>query len=158
MAYPGKQSVIIYIQDDTKIMTNHTTFIRYFNMIISQGTGQIQNMNNNEKPVGDSKKLQNSKWGKYRLTIKKMQHIIALSSEPPHVPKDHERGSEQINNKSKMPTEGFRGLKRIAKGVSTIQKLDLSLDSNPIVVSEKIKVLRNCKKNWSTLQIKYMNT
>ena len=123
-------------------------------MIISQGTGQIQNMNNNEKRVGDSKKLQNSKWGKYRLTIKKMQHIIALSSEPPHVPKDNEGGSDQINNKSKIPTEGFRGLKRIAKGVSTIQKLDLSLDSNPIVVSEKIKVLRNCKKIWSTLQIK----
>ena len=110
-------------------------------MIISQGTGQIQNMNNNEKRVGDSKKLQNSKWGKYRLTIKKMQHIIALSSEPPHVPKDHERGSEQINNKSKMPTEGFRGLKRIAKGVSTVQKLDLSLISHPSGVGEKMKVL-----------------
>ena len=105
-------------------------------------------MNINEKLVGDSRKLQSSKWGKYRLTIKKMQHIIALSSEPPHVPKDHEGGSEQINNKSKIPTEGFRGLKRIAKGVSTIQKLDLSLDSNPIGVSEKMKVLRNNIKYW----------
>ena len=100
-------------------------------------------MSINEKLVADSTKLQSSKWEKYRLTIKKLQHIMALSSEPPHVPKDNEGGSEQINNKSKIPTEGFRGLKRIAKGVSTIQKLDLSLDSNPIGVGEKMKVLRN---------------
>ena len=111
-------------------------------------------MNINEKLVADSAKLQSSKWGKYRLTIKKMQHIIALSSAHPHVLKYNEEASKQINNKLNIPTEGFRGLKRIAKGVSTIQKLDLSLDSNPIVVSEKIKVLRNCKKIWSTLQIK----
>ena len=105
-------------------------------------------MSINEKLVADSTKLQSSKWEKYRLTIKKLQHIMALSSEPPHVPKDNEGGSEQINNKSKIPTEGFRGLKRIAKGVSTIQKLDLSLDSNPIGVSEKMKVLRNWIEFW----------
>ena len=100
-------------------------------------------MNLTEKLVADSTKLQSSKWGKYRLTIKKMQHVIALSSAPPHVLKHNEKGSEQINNNSNIPTEGFRGLKRIAKGVSTIQKLDLSLDSNPSGVSEKMKVLRN---------------
>ena len=115
-------------------------------------------MNINEKLVADSTKLQSSKWGKYRLTIKKMQHIIALSSKPPHVPKDNEGGSEQINNKSKIPIEGFRGLKRIAKGVSTIQKIDLSLDSNPIDVSEKMKVLRNCRKFWPRYRYNYMNT
>ena len=117
-------------------------------MIISKGTVQKQNMNRNEKLVGDSRKLQSSKWGKYRFTIRKMQHIIALSSEPPHVTKDNKDGSDQINNKPKIPTEGFRSLKRIAKGVSTIQKLDLSLDSNPIGVSEKMKVLRNNIKYW----------
>ena len=35
MAYPGKQSVVIYRQEDTNIMTNHTIFIRYFDTIIS---------------------------------------------------------------------------------------------------------------------------
>ena len=105
-------------------------------------------MNINEKLVGDSRKLQSSKWVKYRLTIKKMQHIIALSTEHRHVPKDDKGGSEQISNKSKTPTEGVRGMKRIAKGVATIQKLDLSLDSNPIGVREKMKVLRNCMKFW----------
>ena len=77
-----------------------------------------------------------------------MQHIIAFSSAPPHVLKHNEEGSEQINNRFNIPIEGFRGLKRIAKGVSTIQKLDLSLDSNLIGVSEKMKVLRNCIKCW----------
>ena len=105
-------------------------------------------MSLNEKLIADSTKLQSSKWEKYRLTIKKMQHIIALSSAPPHVLKYNEEESKQINNKLNIPTEGFRGLKRIAKGVSTIQKLDLSLDSNPIGVREKIKVLRSCIKFW----------
>ena len=105
-------------------------------------------MNINEKLVADSTKLQSSKWGKYRLTIKKMQHIIALSSAPPHVLKHNEGGLDQINNKTKIPTEAFRGLKRIAKGVSNIQKLDLSRDSNPIGVSEKMEVLRNCIRFW----------
>ena len=105
-------------------------------------------MNINEKLVADSTKLQSSKWGKYRLTIKKMQHIIALSSAPPHVLKHNEGGLDQINNKAKIPTEGLRGLKRLAKGVSNIQKLDLSRDSNPIGVSEKMEVLRNCIKFW----------
>ena len=103
-------------------------------------------MSLNEKLVADSTKLQSSKWEKYRLMMKKMQHLIAFSSKTPHFHK--EGGSEQINNTSKIPTEGFRGLKRIAKGVSTIQKLDLSLDSNPIGVSEKMKVLRNWIEFW----------
>ena len=105
-------------------------------------------MNINEKLVAGSTKLQSSKWGKYRLTIKKMQHIMAFSRAPPHVLKHNEEGSEQINNRSNILTEGFRGLKRIAKGVSNIQKLDLSRDSNPIGVSEKMEVLRNCIKFW----------
>ena len=105
-------------------------------------------MDINKKLVGDSKTLQSSKWGKTRLPIKKIENIMALSSDSPHAPKDNNGGSELINNKSKIPTEGFRGLKRIAKGVSTIQKLDISLDSNLTVVREKRKVRINCIKFW----------
>ena len=115
-------------------------------------------MNINEKLVADSTKLQSSKWGKYRLTIKKMQHIIALSSAPPHVLKHNEGGLDQINNKAKIPTEGLRGLKRIAKGVSNIQKLDLSRDSNPVGVGEKVEVLRNCIKFWPRYRYKCIPT
>ena len=97
----------------------------------------------NQKLVGHSKTLQSSKWGKTRLPIKKIQNIMALPSDSPHALKDNKGGYEQITNKSKILTEGFRGLKRIAKGVSTIQKLDISLDSNLSGVREKMKVLIN---------------